>query len=128
MDRQGKKYKVAHTGNHVVVALQNGYKVNYDRAHVYCREGGGYIASIHTSYEEGRIEAQMRALGLELAWIGLRRSGNDWVTSKPYWDDGYPFVFSHWAKNEPNNPTIPGDQNVVIALGYYKVYDGWNDS
>ncbi len=109
----------------VVVALQNGYTVDYEQAQEYCREGGGDIASITNSDDGRKIEDKMRALSLEWAWIGLRQSGSDWSNPRPYWEDGTRFGYTRWAQYQPSK--LAHEQNVVLAIDS-SWGDGWHDS
>ncbi len=111
----------------MVVALQKGYKVNYDEAHNYCREGGGYIAQISTAAEDKKIMEQMKALGVMFAWIGFRRRDGDW--NKAYWElNGYSVGYRGWAKDQPTKPPKDDDYVLISINSEHGWADGWHDS
>ncbi len=116
------KYKVAHTGNHVVVALQN---VEYDEAELYCQQGGGKIAAIQSSEEDKKIMEKMKDLGVMHAWIGFRRHNNDW--NQPYWELKWSVDYIGWAETQPTKPPNDDDYVIISLKSNYRWKDGWHD-
>ncbi len=117
------KYEVAHTGNHVVVALEWPFRVDYDQAELYCRQGGGKIAAIKSSEEDKKITEKLIDFWIRQAWIGLRRHNNDW--NQPYWELGWSVDYTGWAQNEPDKP--PYDDDYVVTY-WGREPNGWHDS
>ena len=85
---------------------------------------GGYLATITTSQEHGRVTSLAAALqgpATELGpWIGATCSGRPW--GEWYWVTGEPFAYHGWLPSAPN----PGWNEEYVHL--WRWLDGrWND-
>lgn len=99
--------------------------VTWSDAKAYCEENGGYLATITSFEEQSFINSIISNGGKNLYWIGLYKSGEDWL-----WENGETLIFQNWADGEPNN-VFNGTESVCEIYG--KDHDGfhvgeWNDS
>ncbi|XP_036959345.1 galactose-specific lectin nattectin-like [Acanthopagrus latus] len=96
-------------------------KLTMAEAELNCIRLGGNLASIHNVNEYNWIRGIVRrASGSDVwAWIGLSDAIQE---GKWLWTDGSRFVFSHWARNEPNNKAGKEHCTHINYEG-----DNWND-
>ncbi|KAM8754217.1 galactose-specific lectin nattectin-like isoform 3-T3 [Acanthopagrus schlegelii] len=90
-------------------------------AELNCIRRGGNLASIHNIYYHNWITGLVRrTCGSNVrAWIGL----SDAIQERKWlWTDGSRFVFSRWARNQPDNYRGREDCTHINHKGSY-----WND-
>ncbi len=98
--------------------------VYYSKAKQVCTENNATMISIESS-KENEFIANLVKKSLNEAWgiwIGAKKTGSGLLDFE--WENGDPFLYSNWDKNndQPNN--VGGNENYVIMF----VRDGyWHD-
>lgn len=93
----------------------------WEAAKQYCRDQGGYLATITSPEENAFIYSCLKDLTYESAYFGLTDQTEEgtWV-----WDNGEVSSYTNWHSGEPNSENPAED----FAMFYYKYSDGsWND-
>ncbi|XP_053398682.1 uncharacterized protein LOC128556876 isoform X2 [Mercenaria mercenaria] len=82
--------------------------VNWSAANDYCiQQGGGYLSSVNSGFEQAYIYLTMKQNHVDAVWIGL----NDVKQSGTYsWTDGWPVLYTNWDAGQP-----VGGQGCVIV-------------
>ncbi|KAK8734902.1 hypothetical protein OTU49_005721, partial [Cherax quadricarinatus] len=89
-------------------------------SHIFCRNEGAELASIHTFDDNYWIESKIYNMSDNMFWIGGQAS----LDSGYMWIDETAFDFDNWAKGEPNNEY---DQEDCISM-YNHQQGYWNDA
>ena len=119
------QWRVADGGNgHWYVVRRNPSPICWDAASALATAMGGYLATITSSQEHGRVTSLTVALQGptdELGpWIGATCAGRPW--GEWYWVTGEPFAYAGWLPSAPN----PGWNEEYVHL--WRWLDGrWND-
>ncbi len=94
---------------------------SYEESLVFCKEKGGYLATLTTQEENNFIYQYMLEQGYQNAYFGLSDAEQEGVWK---WCTGEPLTYTFWSRGEPNGQNPRED----YALFYYKNTDGsWND-
>ena len=113
-----KAEPVLFAGHYYQVFSRN--EMNWDEAAAFCRDKGGYLASITSAAEDQFTYSYVRQNGYVSVLFGLTDQETEGVWS---WQNGENFGYSNWADGEPN-----GGQSENYAMYYEAFTDGtWND-
>lgn len=92
----------------------------YKVAQRFCEENGGSLVKIDSQAKNDAIAKKVAEIDEWTFFIGATDEKEEGTF---VWQDGSPLTYQNWAKSEPNNDTICGEENYVQM---YK--DGtWND-
>ena len=92
----------------------------YKVAQRFCEENGGSLVKIDSQEKNDAIAKKVAEIDEWTFFIGATDEKEEGTF---VWQDGSPLTYQNWAKSEPNNDTICGEENYVQM---YK--DGtWND-
>lgn len=106
---------------HYYYLYTGGIASSYDEALQYCKDKGGYLATLTSKEENDFVYSYILQQGYDSAYFGLSDAANEghWE-----WCTGEPLSYTNWHSGEPNGE----NSNEDYALFYYKFSDGtWND-
>lgn len=90
---------VEYNGHYYYLCCNNEAE-DYATAENYCKEQGGYLATITSEKENKFLFNYVRKKGYSSAYFGL----NNLKDGKAYqWNNGELLIYTKWAKNEPDN-------------------------
>lgn len=90
---------VEYNGHYYYLCCNNEAE-DYATAENYCKEQGGYLATITSEKENKFLFNYVREKGYSSAYFGL----NNLKDGKAYqWNNGELLIYTKWAKNEPDN-------------------------
>ena len=94
---------------------------NGQEASVYCKNQGGYLATITSAQENEFLYNYLTGQDFESAYFGLSDYNQE---GKWEWLNGEEVSYTNWHPGEPNSE----NKNEDYAMFYYKYSDGtWND-
>lgn len=106
---------------HYYYLYTGGIASSYDEALQYCKDKGGYLATLTSKEEKDFVYSYILQQDCDSAYFGLSDAANEghWE-----WCTGEPLSYTNWHSGEPNGE----NSNEDYALFYYKFSDGsWND-
>ena len=106
---------------HYYYLYTGGIASSYDEALQYCKDKGGYLATLTSKEENDFVYSYILQQDCDSAYFGLSDAANEghWE-----WCTGEPLSYTNWHSGEPNGE----NSNEDYALFYYKFSDGsWND-
>lgn len=106
---------------HYYYLYTGGIASSYDEALQYCKDKGGYLATLTSKEENDFVYSYILQQDCDSAYFGLSDAANEghWE-----WCTGEPLSYTNWHSGEPNGE----NSNEDYAMFYYKFSDGsWND-
>lgn len=82
----------------------------WSEAEAACRSAGGYLATITSEEEYGRVLEAVYASDRKVLWLGARRG----ASNNFEWTTGEDFSYASWLSGEPNNEG--GNENYLVMF------------
>lgn len=102
---------------------------NWENAKTYCEQLGGYLATITSKEEQGKIEDLLLNGTKEWYWLGAQK-----INGKFQWITGEQFLYANWGHNGSGvmQPDNASEDKLMIYKNSYNgawedLFGTWND-